>query len=183
MVVAISGVLTHKEPTFVVLKCANGLSYGVFVSLFCSASLSLNEKVELFITQLIKEDSNRFFGFLQKEEQLMFESLLKVNGIGPSTAMAICSSMSVPDFYKALLNADENAFKKAPGIGAKSAKRIIIELGDKKLNMNSLSSEKTQAMQALDSLGFKQDKAIEALGGCVSKDVSELVKEALKKLS
>lgn len=183
MVVAINGILKSKEPTFVVIKCASGLSYGVFVSLFCSSNLSLNDEVELFITQIIKEDSNKFFGFLDKQEQLMFETLLKVNGIGSSTAMALCSSMRVSDFYKALASADENAFKRVPGIGAKSAKRIIVELSDKTPNISNFTNEKAQALQALLSLGFKQEKASEILSACVSQDVSELVKEALKKLS
>lgn len=111
MVVAIEGIITKKEPTFAIIKCASGLSYGVFISLFCAAKLETHQKYELFITQIIKEDSNKFYGFLDKDEQKMFEMLLKVNGVGASTAMAICSSLDVNSFYKALNLGDESVLK------------------------------------------------------------------------
>jgi len=182
MVVAIQGLITKKEPTFIVIKCANGVSYGVFVSLFCSSKITLNEELELLISQIIKEDSHKFYGFLDKEEQKMFELLLKVNGIGANTAMAVCSSLDVNSFYKALNFGDESVFKKVPGIGPKSAKRIIVELGDFK-NLDNVSDDKSEALAALLSLGFKQDKILNVLANCTSTSTSELVKEALKKLN
>ncbi|KAA6225353.1 MULTISPECIES: Holliday junction branch migration protein RuvA [unclassified Campylobacter] len=182
MVVAIEGIITKKEPTFAVIKCQNGVSYGVFISLFCSSKLKINEKIELLITQIIKEDSNKFFGFLDKDEQKVFEMLLKVNGVGTSTAMAVCSSLDTNSFYKALALGDESVLKKVPGIGVKSAKRIIVELGDMK-KIESISDDKHEAYQALLSLGFKQDKILSVLATCESKDTSELIKEALKKLA
>ena len=182
MVVAIEGIITKKEPTFAIIKCASGLSYGVFISLFCAAKLETHQKYELFITQIIKEDSNKFYGFLDKDEQKMFEMLLKVNGVGASTAMAICSSLDVNSFYKALNLGDESVLKKVPGIGPKSAKRIIVELGDAKVQLESVSDDKSEALAALLSLGFKQDKILSVLSTCNGKDTSELIKEALKKL-
>ncbi|WP_348518207.1 Holliday junction branch migration protein RuvA [Campylobacter sp. CCS1377] len=184
MIVAIEGMITQKEPTFITIKTNSGLSYGIYVSLFCSAKLQKNEKIELFISQIIKEDSNKFYGFLDKNEQKMFELLLKINGIGATTAMAICSSLDVNSFYKALQLNDENVFKKIPGIGPKSAKRIIVELSDNKILLeNTQDDSKSQALAALISLGFKQDKALQALSQCQSNETSELIKEALKKLS
>ncbi|EKS3506528.1 Holliday junction branch migration protein RuvA, partial [Campylobacter jejuni] len=117
MVVGIEGIITKKEPTFIIVKCASGLSYGIFISLFCSAKIQTQEKHEFFITQIIKEDSNKFYGFLDKDEQKMFEMLLKVNGVGANTAMAVCSSLDVNSFYKALSLSDESVLKKVPGIG------------------------------------------------------------------
>lgn len=183
MVVAIEGIITKKEPTFAIIKCSSGLSYGVFISLFCAAKLESHQKYELFITQIIKEDSNKFYGFLDKDEQKMFEMLLKVNGIGANTAMAVCSSLDVNSFYKALTLSDENVFKKVPGIGPKSAKRIIVELSDYKIQLQSVSDDKSEALAALLSLGFKQDKILNVLSTCTSSNTSELVKEALKKLA
>lgn len=182
MVVAIEGIITKKEPAFIIIKCLNGLSYGIFVSLFCSSKLQTQEKYELFITQIIKEDSNKFYGFLDKEEQKIFEMLLKVNGVGASTAMAICSTLDVNSFYKALNSGDESMLKKVPGIGAKSAKRIIVELSDAKTKLESVNDDKNQALSALLSLGFKQDKIISVLANCKADNASELIKEALKKL-
>lgn len=183
MVVAIEGVITKKEPTFVILKCLSGLSYGIFISLFASSKLQSGQKVELLITQIIKEDSNKFYGFLDKDEQRIFEMLLKVNGVGATTAMAICSSLDTNSFYKALSLGDESALKKVPGIGAKSAKRIIVELSDAKMQLENISDNKSEALAALLSLGFKQDKILNILSTCKSSNTSELVKEALQKLA
>ncbi|MDO4673765.1 Holliday junction branch migration protein RuvA [Campylobacter sp.] len=183
MVVAIEGIITQKEPTFIVLKCQSGVSYGVFVSLFCAAKLEKGRSYELFITPIIKEDSHKFYGFLDREEQKIFEMLLRVNGIGATTAMAVCSSLDTDSFYKALTLGDESLFKKVPGIGAKSAKRILVELEGAKAALSSVSDESASALAALLSLGFKQDKILSVLSSCTAKDTGELVKEALKKLA
>lgn len=183
MFYAIQGLITHKEPTLVVLKTQGGVSYALSISLFCAARLEKGREIELYTTPLFKEDSQRLFGFLDKAEQQMFELLLKVNGIGASIAMAVCSTLDSSAFYKALSTGDESAFKAVPGIGAKVAKRVITELGDKKAGLNLSDDSKSQALQALITLGFKQDKALESLAKCESKDTGELVKEALKRLS
>lgn len=183
MIKGIEGVISVKEPTFIVLKTSGGVSYGISVSLFCSAKIEKGQKAELFTTMIVKEDSQRLYGFLDKNEQRMFELLLKVNGIGATTAMAVCSSLDTNSFYKALNLGDENAFKQVPGIGPKSAKRIIIELGDAKISLDNSNEPANQALQALLSLGFKQDRAVKALSECKASSTSELIKEALKKLS
>lgn len=97
--------------------------------------------------------------------------------------MAVCSSLDTNSFYKALNLGDENAFKQVAGIGVKSAKRIIVELADAKMSIESGDESKSQALQALLSLGFKQDRVLKVLSQCNAKDTSELIKEALKKLS
>ncbi|BEK12337.1 Holliday junction branch migration protein RuvA [Campylobacter jejuni] len=182
MVVGIEGIITKKEPTFIIVKCASGLSYGIFISLFCSTKIQTQEKHEFFITQIIKEDSNKFYGFLDKDEQKMFEMLLKVNGVGANTAMAVCSSLDVNSFYKALSLGDESVLKKVPGIGPKSAKRIIVELSDTKTKLENVSDDKSEALAALLTLGFKQEKIISVLASAQATGTSELIKEALKKL-
>ncbi|MCX2683598.1 Holliday junction branch migration protein RuvA [Campylobacter sp. MIT 21-1685] len=183
MVVAIEGIITKKEPTYTIIKTDSGISYGIFVSLFCAAKLEKLQKTELLVTQILKEDSNKLYGFLDKNEQKMFEMLLKVNGIGANTAMTVCSSLDVNSFHKALHLKDEQIFQKIPGIGAKSAKRIIVELSDSKTIFTAEDNGKSEALAALLSLGFKQDTILNVLNSCQSTNTSELVKEALKKLS
>lgn len=183
MIQALEGVVSAKEPTFIIIKTNGGVSYGVTVSLFCSPHLEKGQRAELHTTMIVKEDSHRLYGFLDKNEQKMFELLLKVNGIGATTAMAVCSSLDTNSFYKALTLGDENAFKQVPGIGPKSAKRIIVELGDAKIALESGDEKQKQALQALVSLGFKQDRALKALSECKAQETGELIKEALKKLS
>ncbi|MBR4141840.1 MAG: Holliday junction branch migration protein RuvA, partial [Campylobacter sp.] len=82
MIVAIEGIITKKEPTNCVIKLSNGISYSVNISLNCSAKLEKNAKIELLITQIIREDANLLFGFLDADEQKMFEMLIKLSGIG-----------------------------------------------------------------------------------------------------
>ncbi|HEC1759553.1 TPA: Holliday junction branch migration protein RuvA [Campylobacter lari] len=183
MIVAIEGIVSKKEPTFVILKTSSGVSYGVYVSLFCSSNFEKDQKVEFLITQIIKEDSHKLYGFLDINEQRMFELLIKISGIGATTAMALCSSLDTNTFYAALQSGDESVFKKVPGIGPKSAKRIIAELSDAKINIENSNQDQAQALAALLSLGFKQENILKVLRTCKSKNTSELIKEALKKLA
>lgn len=183
MVVAIEGIVVKKEPTFVILKTNFGLSYGISISLFCSAKIEKGQKCELLITQIIKEDSHKFYGFLEKDEQKIFEMLLKVNGIGASIAMTVCSSLETNAFYKTLQQNDDSLLQKVPGIGPKSAKRILVELADAKIGFENVEDDKSQALAALLSLGFKKEKILPALRECKGANTSDLIKEALKKLA
>lgn len=183
MIRAIEGLITKKEPTNIHIKC-NGITYAVNISLFTSTSLNKGDTTELLITQIIREDANLLYGFLNESEQRIFELLLKVNGIGASTAMAVCSSLSPEEFSSAIINGDDGVLKRVPGIGPKSARTLIAQLSDAKLGdisgSNSISAE---AFMALESLGFKRDKISAALSKCTSSDTPSLIKEALKILS
>ena len=184
MIVAIEGVIVKKEPTFVHLKINSGLTYKIHVSLFCSASLQL-EKTSLHVTQIIREDADNLYGFMQNDEKKVFDTLIKVNGVGPSTALAVCSTLSPADFSHALASNSIEAFQKVPGIGPKSAKRILVELSDFSLEMeglSSLNSAMNETVMALESLGFKKERIKKVLSTCRAEDTSNLIKEALKKL-
>lgn len=185
MIVGIEGKIVKKEPTFLYIKIANGLTYKVNISLFTSAKIDTNI-VSLHITQIIREDSHLMYGFLDIDEKNIFDTVIKLNGIGPSTALAICSTLSPSDFALALENQNIEAFKRVPGIGPKSAKRILVELSDFSLSsLKESSSNKNQidAILALESLGFKKDKITKVLTTCKSDTTEELIKEALKKLA
>lgn len=184
MIVALEGIITKKEPTNCVIKLNNGVSYGVGISLNCSAKLEKYAKIELLITQIIREDANLLYGFLESAEQKMFEMLIKLSGIGASTAMAVCSSLSSDSFLKAVINGDFATLTSVPGIGPKTARRIVAELGDAKLmEFSDNESYKSEAILALESLGFKRDRINKVLSSCSSTSTAELVKEALKKLA
>ena len=183
MIKAIEGLITKKEPTQLWIKCA-GITYGVNISLFTSAALQKGENIELYITQIIREDANLLYGFLKESEQRIFELLLKVNGIGASTAMAVCSSLNPDEFSAAVINGDDAVLKRVPGIGPKTARTLIAQLSDAKLvEISSVSSSSSEAFMALESLGFKRDKISAALAKCTSSDTASLIKEALKILA
>lgn len=182
MIRAIEGTVTKLEPTYIWIKTNFGVSYGVSVSVFSASKLKLNETKELFITQIIREDADLLFGFLEKDEQEIFEMLLKVSGIGPSTAMAVCSGMTPNSVKNAVLKGDVNAFKQVPGIGPKTAKLLIATLSDEKFGSAQVSDYQSQAILALESLGYKKEIILKALKDTVSKDTASLVKELLQKL-
>jgi len=183
MIVAIEGILARKEPSLAVIKTASGLSYGVSVSLNTSANLRVGEKIELLTTHIVREDASLLYGFGDSKEKSMFDLLIRVSGIGPSTALAVCSSMRADDFYAALMAGDSAVLTKVPGIGPKTAKRIIVELGDAKMALSATSPAQSEAISALVALGFKQERAIKAVAECKSTATDELIKEALKKLA
>lgn len=184
MIKAIEGVITKKEPANLILKTAGGVSYGVAISLFCSAKLERGQSVELNITQIIREDADLLYGFLDSNEQKMFEMLIKLSGIGAATAMAVCSSLNPNAFLNAVKSGDAAALQTVPGIGVKTARRIIAELSDAKMTMDeNLPSYQHEAILALESLGFKREKITKALSECDAQNTGELVKQALKKLA
>ena len=184
MIVALDGEVVKKEPTFLHLKLTNGITYLVHISLHCSASIS-EKNISLHTTQIIKEESQSLYGFVSSLEQSMFDRVIKINGVGPSTALAICSTFTPEAFSKAVISQDVDTIKQVPGIGPKSAKRILVELGDFVLTtdeIDDVSKSKQEAQQALESLGFKKEKVQKILSSCKGDDTQMLIKEALKKL-
>lgn len=183
MIVGIQGTIEHKEPTFLHIN-VGGLIYEVFVSINTSSAIESKE-IRLHTTQIIREDSNMLFGFLSKDEKKMFDTLLKINGVGPKVAIAICSTFAPDTFSKVIASKDVGMLKRVPGIGPKAASRILVELADFIIDSSDggeiSSNSQIEASMALESLGFKKDEVKKALVG-LSGDTATLVKEGLKKL-
>jgi Holliday junction DNA helicase RuvA len=186
MIVGLKGKLEYKEPSFAHID-VNGVVYEVFISLQTFSAIG-KESVSLFITQVIREDASLLFGFLDLSEKKMFASLLKINGVGPKVAMAICSTYTPSQFAAVINNKDINGVKKVPGIGPKSAGRILVELSgfsEELLADSTLPSASVafrEASEALETLGFKKEKISKALSACEGDDTASLVKGALKLL-
>jgi len=183
VIVGLEGILVRKEPTYVHLK-VGGITYNVAVSVHCSSEMKTKE-VSLHITNVIREDANLFFGFIDTNEQIVFNRVLKISGVGPSTALAICSTFTPSQFSTIVRSEDVNSLKSVPGIGPKSAKRILVELSDFELGLvnDAGTNINNDALGALESLGFKKDKIVSVLKVCKSTEIGALVKEALQKLS
>jgi len=183
MIVGIEGIIEKKEPTFLHIN-TNGIIYEVFVSVNCSSNI-VDNKIKLFITQIIKEESDSLYGFLDLNEKKLFDTVIKINGVGPKVAMAICSTFTPSSFEQIINDKDVAMLKRVPGIGPKGASRILVELSgfvvdtDGNTESNNCIIESTMA---LESLGFKKDLVKKVLNSCVSKDTPSLVKEALRKL-
>ncbi len=181
MLVGIEGRIEKKEPTLLHIN-TNGLIYEVHISLNTSNSI-VEDRVKLLLTQIIREDTNLLFGFLDKNEKKMFDTLIKINGVGTKVAMAVCSTFSATIFAEIIANRNSNMLKKVPGIGVKSANRILVELSDFTIDssQNIEDSSVRDAILALESLGFKSEHIQLAIKGA-SGDTASIVKYALKNL-
>ena len=182
MLIGIRGDIVLKEPTKVHIE-TYGLVYEVNVSVNTSSAIGEKE-VYLHLSQIIREDSNTLYGFYDMNEKKMFDTLLKINGVGPKVALAVCSTFTPSTFAKVISGKDVAMLKKVPGIGPKAASRILVELADFIVDSqenDSITNDKTEAFMALESLGFKKDAISKALSG-ESGDTATLVKIALKKL-
>lgn len=185
MIVGLNGTVVYKEPTFVHID-VRSVVYEVFISLHSFSAIGSDE-VKLFTTQIIREDAQLLFGFLDMAEKKLFARLIKINGVGPKVAMAICSTYTPNQFATVINNKDINGVKKVPGIGPKSAGRILVELNGFDVELVSSGEAPkslafNQASEALEALGFKKDKISKALSACSGEDTPSLVKEALKLL-
>jgi holliday junction DNA helicase RuvA len=184
VIVGLRGNIEYKEPSFVHVE-VSGIVYEVFISLQTFSALPKGE-VKLFVSQIIREDAQLLFGFLDMSEKKLFQRLIKINGVGPKVGIAICSTYTPAQFAAVINNKDVKAVQKVPGIGPKSAGRILVELNGFDEDILATSSPKTQsfneASEALESLGFKKDKISKVLSSCEGSDTASLVKEALKLL-
>lgn len=184
MIVGLEGKIEYKEPSFVHI-IVNGIVYEVFISLQTYSALP-KENVKLFTSQIIREDAQLLFGFIDISEKKMFARLIKINGVGPKVAMAICSTYTPSQFATVINNKDINGVKKVPGIGPKSAGRILVELNgfDEEILSSATPANQSfnEASEALEALGFKKDKISKALSACDGEDTPSLVKQALKLL-
>ena len=183
MIVGLIGKVVKKEPTSLQLN-VGGVIYEVFVSLNCSSKI-ISDEITLEITELIREDAHNLYGFLDSNEKKLFDTVIKINGVGPKVALAICSTFTPSSFAQIVTSNDVNMLKRVPGIGPKGASRILVELSG--FIVDGASSDEAtniniEASLALESLGFKKDIVTTILKSCTSTTTSELVREALRKL-
>ena len=186
MIVGLAGKVVYKEPGIVHLDVSN-VVYEIFISL--QTFSSLQEEVRLHTTHIVREDAQLLYGFATKAEKSLFERLIKINGVGPKVAMAICSTYTPEQFAQVIAQKDMTAIKRVPGIGPKSAGRILVELNgfDEELLEKANSGEPAsrahaEATEALEALGFKKEQISKALSSAHASDTAGLVKEALKQL-
>ena len=185
MIVGLIGKIIKKEPTLLNVN-VNGIIYEVFVSVNCSSKI-ISDDVTLEITHIIREDSQSLYGFLDSNEKKLFDTVIKINGVGPKVALAICSTFTPTSFAQIVNENDVSMLKRVPGIGPKGASRILVELSgfivdNHEANDDSSLSSSFEAALALESLGFKKDMVSKVLKSCTSNNTSDLVREALRKL-
>lgn len=185
MLTYITGFLDYIGKDFVIVEVM-GLGLKVVVPLSTLKELSsIGDKVKLYTHLQIKEDGFQIYGFKSKNEQEIFEKLVSISGIGPKAAISILSTLSVDKFIKAVNINDYTAIEESPGIGKKTAQRIVLELKDK-LNSINIENDSIEinddALNALISLGYSKQESISALKGIDCDNLEDIIKQALKKL-
>ncbi len=193
MITHLKGKLVEKNPTYVIIECA-GIGYFVNISLNTFSSIKDEENISLFTHLQIKEDSHTLFGFTERSEREIFRLLLSVSGIGSSIARTMLSSLSPAQIRDAIASGDVPTIQGIKGIGAKTAQRVILDLGDKilkvydidEVSVNSNNTNKEEALSALEVLGFVRRQAEKAVDKVLSQDASlsveNIIKRALKNL-
>ncbi|MCX7913974.1 MAG: Holliday junction branch migration protein RuvA [Thermodesulfovibrionales bacterium] len=188
MIATIRGKIISKKPDSIIVD-VGGVGYLVYVPLNLFSSIKdINGEVFLYIYTYVREDALSLFGFLTEEEKKIFTTLIGIPGIGPKIALSILSTISLDDFEKALWNEDIAFLCRVPGLGKKTAQRLILELREK---LPTISREDRDplfddTLSALVNLGYKKSVAQEALEEVYSKGIrgiEGLIKEALKVLT
>ena len=190
MIGRLSGTLLEKTPPQVVVDC-NGVGYEVYVPMSTFYNLPhTGEKVVLFTHLVVREDAHLLFGFGAASERALFRQLIKITGIGARMALAILSGMTVAELSQAVTLQETGRLVKVPGIGKKTAERLLLELKGKlgaDIGMTAGSTRddtQTDVLNALAALGYSDKEALLATKNMpAGATVSDGIKFALKALS
>jgi len=192
MIGYLSGKIISLKPTRITLD-VSGVGYVVNISINTFEQISDKDSADLFIHTNVREDSISLFGFYTESEKEMFELLISVNGIGPKLAISILSGILVDELRRAIMAGDISRIVSIPGIGRKTAERLVLEL---KTKISSVSSEeeakipfsiKNEAIAALTTLGYNLKQAEKSVRDIISADpdvtLEDLIKKALGSLN
>ena len=191
MIGRISGILLDKTPPLALIDC-NGVGYECEVPMSTFYLLpQVGDKVTLLTHFVVREDAQLLFGFGTNQERLMFRQLLKVNGIGAKSALAILSGLSIDELIQAVSLQEADLLTRVPGIGKKTAERLLLELKDKFTLDSALSikgsgilSISQDVLNALIALGYNERESLNAVKSLdVNLTVNDGIKQALKYLS
>ena len=194
MIGSLIGLIKEKTPSSILLE-VNGIGYEIAVPLSTSFQLpNVGESAYLLTHLVVREDQHSLYGFATDEERKLFRALIKISGVGAKLAITILSGTNVNGFIQSVVNEDIDALVHLPGIGKKTAERLIVEMKDKvseissdenSLSQNNENSAVAEAMNALVNLGYKTKDAKIILDKIESEwlTVEELIRQALKSLN
>ena len=189
MIGRLNGTLIEKSPPQVIVDCG-GVGYEVEVPMSTFYNLpEIGTKVNLLTYFVVREDAQLLYGFGTEQEKSTFKQLLKVNGIGAKSALSILSGVSIEDLVQAVSTQEVSMLTRIPGIGKKTAERLLLELKDKfgvvgAPSSNQAKSPSHDVLNALLALGYNEREAVAAVK-LLDKEtgVSDGIKQALKSLS
>ncbi len=198
MISSVKGIVLHKEPSLIVIE-SSGIGYDIHCSQTAYEQASaIGAEYRIFTRHVIREDSQTLYGFSSLSERGLFDLIIAVSGIGPKTGLGIISALAAPKVREAIINKDLVTLTALPGIGKKTAERLIVELRDKMLkDDNSISSEgsnldpsgsnvRSEALSALIALGYNRATAEKAIRDVIRNEpkqtekIETLIKAALR---
>lgn len=195
MIAFLKGRLVHKDPTFVIID-VGGVGYQANISLQTYSEIKDQESIMLHTYLNIREDAHVLFGFSQESEKKLFQQLISVNGVGPSTAIVMLSYMNAQELKTAIIQENSAALQSIKGIGGKTAQRVIIDLKDKlkkesweesvpSISTGPHNTLRKEALSALLTLGLPKAAAEKSVDSVLKKSgntitLEDLVKQALK---
>ena len=199
MIGRIRGLIVYKKPPEIQIDVA-GICYEVLVSMSTLYQLpELGKEITLHTHFVVREDAQLLYGFFEEKDKSMFRSLIKVNGVGPKMALGILSSMEANEFVRAVRSNDINSMVKMPGIGKKTAERLLIEMRDRlkdwdgeeggtQVPVSAGASITSDAETALISLGYKPQQAAHAIAAVLKTNPEiqgseELIRHSLKSMA
>lgn len=192
MIGHLTGKIISSKPTQILLD-VNGVGYTVKISINTFEKLTGKNIVSLFIYTNVKEDSITLFGFYSESEKEMFELLISISGVGPKSALSLLSGISTDDLKHAIITNNIERIVAVPGIGRKTAERLILELKNKvrDIKEEGISSTKPsmqkEAISALTTLGYNLSSSEKAVHKILSElpecSLEELIKKSLKELN
>ena len=189
MIGRIKGTLLEKNPPHILVDC-NGVGYDIDVPMSTLYQLpEIGASITLLTHHLVREDAQQLFGFASENERETFRTLIKISGVGARTALTILSGMSVSDIALAVSMQDSSRLMTVPGIGKKTAERLLLELKGKfgtdlQSATGTTNSASSEILQALIALGYSDKEAVSAIKQVPNDaSVSDGIRLALKTLS
>lgn len=193
MISFLRGKLLKKQPPLLILD-VKGVGYEIDAPMTTFYVLpDVGNEIEIFTHLVVRDDAHLLFGFATENERLLFRSLIKVNGVGAKMALTILSGIETDEFSQCVQNNDAERLTKLPGIGKKTAERLIVEMRDRLGNLPKTTTQKNktinvyttpvdEAVSALISLGYKPPEASRYVLAIANDNMSseELIREALK---
>lgn len=189
----IVGEITSLEEGGIVLE-NHGIGYRIATSTLSMSHFQVNQTYKVYTVYVVRDDSVALYGFVDEDELHMFEMLNKVTSVGARSALSLLSTMTVGRVRQAILNNDINQISQAPGIGKKTASRIVLELVDRVKKETPIAEVPTQSMSGVDAtiavdalvnLGYPKNEAQKAVNLVKDTDLTleQMIREALRNLS
>ncbi|EFL92526.1 DNA-binding subunit of Holliday junction resolvasome [Candidatus Regiella insecticola LSR1] len=199
MIGRLRGIILEKQPPQVLLE-THGVGYEIQLPISCFYQLPEAGQEAIIFTQfVVREEAQLLYGFNDKQERALFRELIKVNGVGPKLALAILSGMSAPQFVHAVEQEEISTLIKLPGVGKKTAERLVVEMKDRIKGLNgdlftnstaaplsasllTTVNNEAEAVSALITLGYKPQEASRLINkiATAEMDCETLIREALR---